>query len=112
METSCDSRFEREALFNLPGVPLVTQANSELPSRTSTASINTVSSSPGQQSRKKTFAATLVESTKKQSVALVPKDIAKLSQRFLPLFNPALFPHKPPPAAVSKRVLFTDSEDE
>ncbi|XP_062088442.1 uncharacterized protein LOC133795005 [Humulus lupulus] len=112
VETSCDSRSEREALFSLPGFPLEDQANSELLSRTSTPCINAVSSSPSQQPRKKTLAASLVESTKKQSVALVPKDIAKLSERFLPLFNPTLFPHKPPPAAVSNRVLFTDSEDE
>ena len=112
METSCESRFEREALFPLPGFPFVSQANSEVLSRTSSTAINTVSTSLSQQPRKKTLAATLVESTKKQSIALVPKDIVKLSQRFLPLFNPALFPHKPPPAAVSNRVLFTDSEDE
>lgn len=69
-------------------------------------------SSPGQQPPKKTLAASIVESTKKQSIALVPKNISKLAQRFVPLFNPALFPHKPPPAAVANRVLFTDSEDE
>ncbi|PON43914.1 ATPase, F1 complex, gamma subunit [Parasponia andersonii] len=112
VETSCDSHFEKEALFSLPVFPLVAQANSEVLSRTSTAAINIALSSPSQQPRKKTLAATIVESTKKQSVALVPKDIAKLSQRFLTLFNPALFPHKPPSAAVSNRVLFTDSEDE
>ncbi|KAF4372537.1 hypothetical protein F8388_027210 [Cannabis sativa] len=112
VETSCDSRFEREALFPLPAFPLENQVNSELLGRTSTLSINAVSSSPSQQPRKKTMAANLVENTKKQSIALVPKDIAKLSQRFLPMFNPALFPHKPPSAAVANRVLFTDSEDE
>ncbi|KAH9627343.1 hypothetical protein KSS87_020298 [Heliosperma pusillum] len=60
---------------------------------------------------KKTMAATLVENTKKQSVALVPQQIAKLAQPFYPLFNSALFPHKPPPSSVANRVLFTDSED-
>ena len=64
------------------------------------------------QRPKKTLAAMLVESTKKQSIALVQKEVAKLAQRFLALFNPALFPHKPPPAAVVNRILFTDSEDE
>ncbi|PKU64803.1 hypothetical protein MA16_Dca012667 [Dendrobium catenatum] len=52
-----------------------------------------------------------MESTMKQSVALVPADIAKLAQRFLHLFNAALFPHKPPTPAVASRVLFTDAED-
>lgn len=100
VETGCDSRLEKEPLFPLSGFPPVPQAHSE------------VSSSPGQQPQKKTLAATIVESTKKQSIALVPRDITKLSQRFFPLFNPALFPHKAPPSAVSNRVLFTDSEDE
>ncbi|KAL5974445.1 hypothetical protein ACLOJK_031110 [Asimina triloba] len=60
---------------------------------------------------KKSLAAMLVESTK-NTVALVPKDVVKLAQRFLPKFNSALYPHKPPPAAIANRVLFTDSEDE
>lgn len=51
------------------------------------------------------------ERTKRQSVALVPSDIASLAQSFLLLFNPALFPHKPPPPPVANRVLFTDTED-
>ncbi|XP_070033545.1 uncharacterized protein [Nicotiana tomentosiformis] len=61
---------------------------------------------------KKTMAAVLVEKAKKQAATPVPKEIAKLAQRFYPLFNPALYPHKPPPAAVANRVLFTDAEDE
>lgn len=60
---------------------------------------------------KKTIAAALVERSKNQSIALVPKDIAKLALRFFPLFNHALFPHKPPPSSVASRVLFTDAED-
>ncbi|VFQ92891.1 unnamed protein product [Cuscuta campestris] len=60
---------------------------------------------------KKTLAASLVERAKKQSIALVPKEIAKLAKQFYPLFNPVLYPHKPPPAAVVNRVLFTDAED-
>ncbi|KAF3967768.1 hypothetical protein CMV_008270 [Castanea mollissima] len=51
-------------------------------------------------------------STKKKSVALVPKEIVKLAQRFISFFNPSLFPHKPPSAAVVNRALFTDAEDE
>ncbi|KAL3699785.1 hypothetical protein R1sor_017807 [Riccia sorocarpa] len=61
---------------------------------------------------KKTMAAALVESTKRESLALVPKDVARAVERFLPIFNPALFPHKPPPIAAANRLLFTDAEDE
>uniref|UniRef100_A0ACD5XXY5 Uncharacterized protein n=1 Tax=Avena sativa TaxID=4498 RepID=A0ACD5XXY5_AVESA len=67
--------------------------------------------SSGQLHPKKTLAATLIDSTKKETVALVPFDIARLAQRFYPLFNFFLFPRKPPPAAVVQRVLFTDAED-
>ncbi|KAF3451721.1 hypothetical protein FNV43_RR07817 [Rhamnella rubrinervis] len=112
VETSCDTRFERAPLFPLPGFPSAAQSKCEVSSRTSSSAVNTISPSSNHPLPKKTLAATLVESTKKQSVALVPREIAKLSQRFFPLFNPALFPHKPPPAAVANRVLFTDAEDE
>nr|ACM45448.1 DUO pollen 3-like protein [Physcomitrium patens] len=61
---------------------------------------------------KKTMAAALVESAKKQTLAMVPKDIAVAMERFCPLFNKSLFPHKAPPAAVANRLLFTDAEDE
>jgi hypothetical protein len=61
---------------------------------------------------KKTMAAALVENTKKQSIAFIPKDVAKATHRFLPLFNKALFPHKAPPASTANRLLFTDAEDE
>lgn len=61
---------------------------------------------------KKTMAAALVESTKKQSIALIFKDVAAAIQRFLPLFNRGLFPHKAPPASTANRLLFTDAEDE
>lgn len=61
---------------------------------------------------KKTMAAALVENTKKQSLALVPKDVAAAMQRFLPLFNKGLFPHKAPPSSTANRLLFTDAEDE
>ncbi|KAI0495032.1 hypothetical protein KFK09_025179 [Dendrobium nobile] len=95
----------KEPLFSLP-----------MPGE-STSTLTTVLSSSscplqsGQQQPKKSLAATLMESTMKQSVALVPADIAKLAQRFLHLFNAALFPHKPPTPAVANRVLFTDAED-
>lgn len=111
VESSCDTRFEREPLFPLPSFPSAAQSNCEGSSKTTSSATNTVSPS-SQQAPKKTLAATLVENTKKQSVALVPREISKLSQRFFPLFNPALFPHKPPPAAHANRVLFTDAEDE
>lgn len=61
---------------------------------------------------KKTMAAALVESTKKQTIALVREDIASAMNRFSPLFNKNLFPHKAPPASAANRLLFTDAEDE
>lgn len=60
---------------------------------------------------KKRIAAALAEKSKKQLIALVPKQIASLALRFFPIFNPALFPHKPPALSVANRVLFTDAED-
>lgn len=74
-------------------------------------SLSTSEISSNNKGPKKTLAATLVENTKKQSVALVPRQITKLAQPFYSLFNPALFPHKPPLPAVANRVLFTDAED-
>ncbi|PWA67284.1 homeodomain-like superfamily protein [Artemisia annua] len=60
---------------------------------------------------KKRIAAELAKRSKKQLIALVPKPIASLAIRFFPIFNPALFPHKPPALSVANRVLFTDAED-
>ncbi|KAI7746798.1 hypothetical protein M8C21_007705 [Ambrosia artemisiifolia] len=60
---------------------------------------------------KKTIAASLVERSKNQSIALVPKAIAKLALRFFPLFNPALFPHKPPPSSVANRLIGSRDND-
>nr|KYP62779.1 Myb-like protein O [Cajanus cajan] len=108
--SGCDSPVEKEPLF--PFSSSMAEANGESSSGTISRAVNAASTSPGKQKPKKTLAAMLVESTKKQSIALVPKEVAKLAQRFLVLFNPALFPHKPPPAAVVNRILFTDSEDE
>lgn len=112
VETSCDTRIEKEPLFPISDIPIASQSNSEILSTGSHSAINKASSSPSEQPPKKRLAVTLVESTKKQSVALVPKEIAKLAQRFFTLFNHALFPHKPTLAAVANRVFFTDSEDE
>lgn len=61
---------------------------------------------------KKTMAAALVESTKRQSLVLVPKAVAEAMLRFFPLFNKAMYPHKAPRASTANRLLFTDSEDE
>ncbi|KAK7245858.1 hypothetical protein RIF29_40711 [Crotalaria pallida] len=108
-ELGCDSPVEKEPLFPFSSSSgTISGAVNTIPGE----AVNTVPASPGQQQPKKTLAAMLVESTKKQSIALVPKEVATLTQRFLPLFNPALFPHKAPPAAVVNRILFTDSEDE
>ncbi|OMO76799.1 hypothetical protein CCACVL1_15405 [Corchorus capsularis] len=109
LENSCGTQYEKEPLFPFPCFLSEVEANNETLKESAS---DTVPSSVCQPPPKKTLAATLVEKTKKQSVAVVPKEIAKLAQRFLPLFNPALFPHKPPPASVASRVLFTDAEDE
>ena len=61
---------------------------------------------------KRTKAAALVESSKKQSIALVLKDVAVAMERFGPLFNRSLLPHSPPSATAANRLLFTDAEDE
>ncbi|KAJ0014525.1 hypothetical protein Pint_21845 [Pistacia integerrima] len=111
VEFSSDTCFERETLFPFPFTSFV-QANAEVSKEKTPSSTNIVPSSPSEQPTKKSLAAALVESTKKQSVALVPREISKLVQRFFPLFNPSLFPHKPPSMAIANRVLFTDAEDE
>ncbi|WCJ20167.1 Homeodomain-like superfamily protein [Euphorbia peplus] len=104
---------EKEPLFHLPNVPPSGEAYGEVSKgNMAPATWSIVPCVPGQSPPKKTMAASIVENTKKQSIAFVPKDISKLIQRFLPLFNTALFPHKPPPASVANRILFTDSEDE
>ncbi|XP_057436286.1 uncharacterized protein LOC130728742 [Lotus japonicus] len=110
IESGCEFSFEKEPLF--PSSSSFTEASTGVSSGTIPGAVRAVSTSPGQQQPKKTLAAMLVESTK-QSSALVPKEVAKLTQRFFSdLFNPELFPHKPPPPAVVNRILFTDSEDE
>nr|KAJ0221876.1 hypothetical protein LSAT_V11C200064090 [Lactuca sativa] len=54
--------------------------------------------------------ATTVERSMKQLIALVPKEIPRLTLRFFPFFDPSPFPHNPPPAAVANPFLFTDAE--
>ncbi|KAG9448661.1 hypothetical protein H6P81_008626 [Aristolochia fimbriata] len=102
------SRFERVPLFPCPRVTHTSEAihadGSSLSGRVEAQEQN--------QQPKKSLAGTLVESSKKQSVALVPKNIVDLAQKFFPLFNSALFPHKPPSTPVASRLLFTDAEDE
>ncbi|KAJ0963192.1 hypothetical protein J5N97_028314 [Dioscorea zingiberensis] len=106
------SHFTKEPLFQLHLVEPSGERNDVVMEETAMMSSSTVSSqSSGLPQPKKSLAAILVESTMKESVALVPKDIAKLTKRFYPLFNSALFPHKPPLQAVASRVLFTDAED-
>ncbi|GMH05306.1 hypothetical protein Nepgr_007146 [Nepenthes gracilis] len=114
LEASSSIHFEKEPLFPLAVCPPFAQIKGEITKGSAATPENSVvpSSSLNHKPPKKTLAATLVENTKKQSVALVPKPIAKLAQQFFSLFNPALFPHKPPPAPVAHRILFTDVEDE
>lgn len=109
VSVACDSRFEKEPLFPLRNFQASAEQSDQVPR---TAPNLELSQSKSDQLPKKTMASALVERAKKQSVAPVPKEIAKLAQRFYPLFNPALYPHKPPPAPVANRVLFTDAEDE
>jgi len=113
-DVSDKSYLIREPLFPLPELESSSTADKDSSGGTTTLYSNTHTFpqvSPGQAHPKKSLASVLVESTKKQSVALVPKDIAKSAKKFYPLFNAALFPHKPPAPAVANRVLFTDAED-
>lgn len=104
--------LKRLPLFPLPMFPSHSETNNDFLGGAVTTSSKTASPFfRDQEQPKRSLAATLVESTMKQSVALVPRDIAGLAQRFYPLFNLALFPHKPPMPAVANRVLFTDAED-
>lgn len=113
MQGTCDTRFDREPLFPFSSFQSLAEGSGEVSRGTMppVSNMEPVSAS-SHQPPKKTLAAALVESTKRQSVALVHKEIVQLAQKFFPLFNSALFPHKPPPTAVANRVLFTDSEDE
>lgn len=111
VESSFDIRTDREPLFLLPSFSHASEVNGDgIRGDLPTDANRGLSSSS--QPLKKSLAAALVETTKKQSVALVPKEVAQLAQKFFPLFNQALFPHKPPPVSVTNRVLFTDTEDE
>ncbi|XP_075665904.1 uncharacterized protein LOC142635663 [Castanea sativa] len=87
VKSSIDAPFEREPLFSLPSFPLYTEANSEVLRGPITSDVNMVSSTASQQLPKKTMAAALAESTKKKSVALVPKEIVKLSALGLMEYN-------------------------
>ncbi|PSR88093.1 Myb-like protein [Actinidia chinensis var. chinensis] len=112
IEAACDTGSKKEPLFPFHSSLSFAEANAEVLRETTPPTAKVPSYPSGDQPPKRTLAAALVERTKKQPVALVSKEIAKLAHRFLPLFNPALFPHKPPPAPVASRVLFTDAEDE
>jgi len=104
--------LEKQPLFPVAVCPTLSEVNCNVSRGDDPTSLDASTVSPNSKVPKRTLAATLVESTKRQTVALVPRQIAKLAQPFYPLFNPALFPHKPPSSSVSNRVLFTDAEDE
>ncbi|CAN0926683.1 Kinesin-like protein KIN-5B [Linum grandiflorum] len=110
VEPRFDAQYEKEPLFQLPYYPSLCEGIVQREHDSSTT--DAAPSTPGQQLPKKTLAAAIVERAKKQSIALVPRDVSKLAQRFSPFFNPSLFPHKSPPTAVANRILFTDAEDE
>lgn len=103
-----ESTMDRSYTKKEPLFPLPTTCNTQIGD---SGSHNSSLTEKGQQQPKKTLAATLVEGSMKQTVALVPADIAKLSKRFYSLFNLEMLPHKPPVSAVANRVLFTDAED-
>lgn len=106
----CSNHFEQEPLFPLQSIDACSQAMKKSARGVISSGKGIVSSIHPTQ--KKTMASVMVENTKRQSVALVSKNIVNVVQRFFPFFNAALFPHKPPPAATANRVLFTDAEDE
>ncbi|KQJ88273.1 uncharacterized protein LOC100833724 [Brachypodium distachyon] len=108
--TAEKNRSRKEPLFPTPVLSTTKDATNVSQGRSNIVSTASPASR-GQLQPKKSLAATLVENTKKESVAPVPFDIARLAQRFYPLFNFSLFPHKPPPAVMVNRVLFTDAED-
>ncbi|KAM0907285.1 hypothetical protein ACQ4PT_016228 [Festuca glaucescens] len=108
--TADKTSSRKEPLFPSPVLGTGNDANNV--SQDGSNNVSTASpASPGQLQPKKSLAATLVGSTKKDSVALVPSDIARLTQRFYAFFNFSLFPHKPPPVGRVNQVLFTDAED-
>ena len=110
MDGTADKNRRKEPLFPSPVISNRQEASNISQDRSNSApTVSSVSS--GQLQQKKSLAATLLENTKKDTVALVPADIARLAQRFFSLFNFALFPNKPPTAAMANRVLFTDAED-
>jgi hypothetical protein len=107
VDGTADKNRKKEPLFPSPVVNNCKEASNISQDRSN----NVATASSGQLQQKKSLAATLLENNKKDTVALVPADIARLAQRFFSLFNFALFPRKPPPAAMANRVLFTDAED-
>ncbi|GJW60828.1 Myb-like protein [Tanacetum coccineum] len=106
LEATYEGIAEKECLFPYKGLHPTAEASG--------VSSDPSTRKPGKARKdksKKRVAAALAERSKQQSIALVPKPIASLALRFFPIFNPALFPHKPPPLSVANRVLFTDAED-
>ncbi|GKC35804.1 homeodomain-like superfamily protein [Tanacetum coccineum] len=92
---------EKECLFPFKGIYSTTEDSGVSSDPTHDKARNNKS--------KKRIADVLAERSKKQSIAIVPKPTASLALRFFPIFNPALFPYKPPAICVADRVLFTDS---
>ncbi|CAD6337361.1 unnamed protein product [Miscanthus lutarioriparius] len=110
VDGTADKTRRKEPLFPSPLINSCKEVNNVSQDRSN--SVPTASSpSSGQLQQKKSLAATLLERTKRGTVALVPADIARLAQRFFSLFNFALCPHKPPPSPMANRVFFTDAED-
>lgn len=109
VDGTADKTRRKEPLFPSAAINSCKQVNNVSQDRSN--GVPTASPPSGQLQQKKSLAATLLENIKKDTIALVPADIARLAQRFFSLFNFALFPHKSPPSPMANRVLFTDAED-
>uniref|UniRef100_A0A7N0UD07 Uncharacterized protein n=1 Tax=Kalanchoe fedtschenkoi TaxID=63787 RepID=A0A7N0UD07_KALFE len=109
LRDTSDSQFERESMF--PSFLDPTQGCADPTAARASSCSDNPSSLSSRQLPKKTFAAELIENSKKQPIAPVPRVICKLIQRFYAVFNPALYPRRPPPVVIANRVLFTSTED-
>lgn len=107
-------RFEREPLFALTASDERNQniGRNLVEARRAAQLLGDVELMAAPPQIKKTMAAVMVESSKRDSISPVPTGVAAAVRRFEPHFNEAMFPHKAQPHSITSRVLFTDAEDE